>query len=73
MYELLTVTMGGGSSHVCTVCLFVFVNESLRPFILPDSLMPSAKLRSTNLPVFTSLIWCDAVRDRTPTSRSRSG
>ncbi len=24
---------------------------------LPNSLMPSAKLRSTNLPIFTSLVW----------------
>ncbi len=27
------------------------------PSRLPNSLMPSAKLRSTNFPVFTSLVW----------------
>ncbi len=42
-------------------------NESLRPYNIltpsrppsrfPNSLMPSAKLRSANLPVFASLVW----------------
>ncbi len=31
--------------------------DSKPPTQLPNSLMPSAKLRSANLPVFTSLVW----------------
>ncbi len=38
---------------------------------LSNSLMPSAKLRSANLPVFTSLVWRG--RDWTPASRTLSG
>ncbi len=38
---------------------------------MPNSLMPSVKLRSANLPFFTSLVWRG--RDRTPTSRTPSG
>ncbi len=37
---------------------------------LPNSLMPSAKLRSANLPFLR--IWCDAVGDRTPASGTPS-
>ncbi len=36
---------------------------------LPNSLMPSAKLRSANLPVF----WCDVVGGQTTASRTPSG
>ncbi len=31
--------------------------DSEPPSRMPNSLMPSAKLRSTNLPFFTSLVW----------------
>ncbi len=41
------------------------------PSRLSNSLMPSDKLRSGNLPVFT--YWCDAVGDQTPASRTLSG
>ncbi len=45
--------------------------DSEPPSQLPNSLMPSAKLRSANLPVFTSLVY--AVGDWTPASRTLSG
>ncbi len=45
--------------------------DSEQPSRMPNSLMPSAKLRSENLPFFTSLVWCG--RDRTPASRTPSG
>ena len=45
--------------------------DSEPPSRLTNSLMPSTKLRSANLP-FLSL-WCDAFRDRTPASRTPSG
>ncbi len=45
--------------------------DSEPPSRLPYSLMPSAKLRSANLPLFS--LWCDAVGDRTPASRTLSG
>ena len=38
---------------------------------LPNSLMPSAKLRSINISFLR--LWCDAVGDRTPPSRTPSG
>ncbi len=37
----------------------------------PNSLMPSAKLRSANLPFFTSLVWCSQASK--PVSRTPSG
>ncbi len=45
--------------------------DSEPPSRLPNSLIPSAKLRSANLTVFTS--WCEAVGDRTPASGTPSG
>ncbi len=44
--------------------------DSEPPSRMPNSLMPSAKLRSANLPFLR--LWCDAVRDRTPASRTPS-
>ncbi len=43
--------------------------DSEPPSRMPNSLMPSAKLRSANFPVFTSLVW----RGRTPASRTPRG
>ncbi len=45
--------------------------DSEPPSRLPISLMPSAKVRSANLPFLR--LWCDAVGDRTPASRTTSG
>ncbi len=45
--------------------------DSEPPSRLPNLLMPSAKLRSANLPVLR--LWCDAVGDRTPASHTLSG
>ncbi len=43
-------------------------SDSEPPSRMPNSLMPSPKLRSSNLH-----FWCDAVGDRTPASRTPSG
>ncbi len=45
--------------------------DSEPPSRLPNSLMPSAKLRSANLPFLR--LWYDAVGNRTPTSHTPSG
>ena len=45
--------------------------DSKPPSRMPNSLMPSAKLRNANLKFL--LLWCDAVGDRTPSSCTRSG
>ena len=45
--------------------------DSETPSRMPNSLMPSAKLRSANLPFFTSLVWRG--RDRTPISHTPNG
>ncbi len=45
--------------------------DSEPPSRMPNSLMPSAKLRSANLPFLR--LWCDAVGDRTPASRIARG
>ncbi len=42
--------------------------DSEPPSQIPNSLMPSAKLRSANLPFLR--LWCDAAGDRTPASRT---
>ncbi len=45
--------------------------DSEPPSQIPNSLMPSVKLRSANLPFLH--LWCDAVGDRTSASRTSSG
>ncbi len=45
--------------------------DSEPPSRMPNSLMPSAKLRSANLPFLR--LWCDAVGNRTPASSTPSG
>ncbi len=42
--------------------------DSEPPSRTPNSLMPSSKLRSANLPFLC--LWCDTVGDRTPASRT---
>ncbi len=41
------------------------------PSRMPNSLMPSAKVRSANLPLLR--LWCDAVGNLTPVSRTPRG
>ncbi len=45
--------------------------DSEPPSRMPNLLMPSAKLRTANLPFLR--LWCAAVGDRTPASRTPSG